>query len=59
MKYNKKSIERINNDCNTCRNNFMVWLSILNFGREKEDNIRKHIYNHCPPCKIFDKINKK
>ncbi len=37
----------------------MVWLSTLNFGKEKEENIKKHIYNHCPPCKIFDKIKKK
>ncbi len=58
MNYNKKTIGRIMQDCNACRNNFTVWLATLNFGKDKEENIRHHFYNHCPSCKALNKLKK-
>lgn len=59
MKYNNKTIKKIQQDCNLCRGNFLVWLTTLNFDREQEENVKKHLYNHCPNCKLFDKLKNK
>lgn len=55
MKYNKQTISKIERNCNLCRGNFLVWLTTFNFDQEKERNIKEHIYNYCPACKIVDK----
>ncbi|MFH1656511.1 MAG: hypothetical protein ABH956_01920 [Candidatus Nealsonbacteria bacterium] len=55
MHYNKGTIKKIKNDCNLCKSNFLVWLSTLNFEKEKEDGIRRHLNNHCPSCRLCEK----
>lgn len=58
MKYNRKTIKNIESECNLCRGSFLVWLNTLNFDREKEEGIRNHLYNHCPSCRVSDKLKK-
>jgi len=59
MKYNRKTIKKIEKDCNLCQNSFTVWLSTLNFDREREENIKEHLYNHCPSCKVVEGLKNK
>lgn len=56
MKFNPKNTKKIERDCNLCRSNFAVWLTTLNFDREKEENIKQHIHNHCPSCRFLRKL---
>ena len=56
MKYNKETIQKIKKDCNVCRGSFYAWMNVLNYNKDKENNIKNHFYNHCPPCKIADKV---
>jgi hypothetical protein len=58
MKYNKSSIKKIEKECTLCRDSFVVWLTTLNFDRDKEENIKKSIYNHCPSCRVLEKSKK-
>lgn len=58
MKYNQKTIQKIEKDCNLCKANFMVWLMTLNFDEEKEENIKEHLYNYCPSCRVLEGIKK-
>ena len=59
MKYNFKTIRKIKENCNNCKNTFSVWLSAMNFEQEKEEGIKNHLYNHCPSCKVLNKIKNK
>lgn len=59
MKYNKETKKEIQKTCNLCKGNFFAWLTTLNYERDKEENVRRHMYNYCPACKVFDKRIKK
>ncbi|MDD2731949.1 MAG: hypothetical protein PHI53_02005 [Candidatus Pacebacteria bacterium] len=52
----KKHIKEAEKECDTCRNSFIVWLSSLNFEPEKEEEIKAHFLNHCPKCRLVDKV---
>lgn len=55
MKFNKDIRKEIGKQCGICRNNFIAWLTSLNFNGEREGNIKSQVYNYCPACRVFEK----
>lgn len=59
MNYNRNTKKEIEKACNLCKGNFFAWLTTLNYEKEKEENVKNHMHNYCPACRVFEKRIKK
>ncbi len=56
---NEDEYKKIELECAICKTRFDVWISNKDFSAEAEEMIRKHFYDHCPVCKVFEEMKKK
>ncbi len=58
MKKNKKH-KLVRKECISCKNNLFAWLSSMNYDNDKEEAIKKNIYNYCPICIVAEEVKHK